>query len=73
MASFNALIVTANVSLQAEFIVAYGKGQSLLGHDTALNLGVFKLGTATEINNIRDERELFEKYFFKGLVRNFNW
>jgi hypothetical protein len=30
MASFNALIVTANVSLQAEFIVAYGKGQSLL-------------------------------------------
>jgi hypothetical protein len=51
--------------LQAEFIVAYGKGQSLLGHDTALKLGVFKLGTATEINNIRDERELFEKYFLR--------
>lgn len=61
MASFNALIVTANVSLQAKFIVVYGKGQSLLGHDTALKLGVFKLGTAAEINNIRDNSELFEK------------
>lgn len=75
MGSFDTLIVTANQSLQAEFIVVYRKGQSLLGRDTALQLGVLKLTSAAQINAINMTKVNYSRNIaiFQNLGKLFCW
>ena len=42
--TFNCEVLTGHHATNAEFCVISGKGESLLGKDTAVNLGVLKMG-----------------------------
>ncbi|XP_070579219.1 uncharacterized protein [Ptychodera flava] len=67
MGSFTALTKCADREVEAPFFVIDGKGEPLLGQETAIQLGVLQLGP--NINAIRSEAAIFEKYrdVFKGV------
>lgn len=71
LGSFMADISVGNSSVKAEFIVIQGKGQALLGHKTATELGILKVAHA----NFLSEASIFTKYekYFNGVgkLKNF--
>ena len=60
LGSFRAATSTNNKEVNAEFIVIKGTGEPLLGRDTAIQLGVLKMGA--NINSISSVASLVEKY-----------
>ena len=71
LGSFIADIAVGNSTVKAEFIVIQGKGQALLGHLTATELGILNVAHT----NFLSERDLFAKYekYFGGVgkLKNF--
>lgn len=65
--TFLATISVGSKSEEAEFIVVEEKGQALLGRETALKLGVLKLGPDVQVNTVSDS--IFTEYsdVFQGL------
>ena len=57
-----------NDAIEAEFTVIEGKGQALLGSETATQLNVLKLGEAVDVNVLKQD-DIFDKYksCFEGL------
>ncbi len=60
LGSFRAATSTNSKEVNAEFIVIKGTGEPLLGRDTAIQLGVLKMGA--NINSISSVASLVEKY-----------
>ena len=71
---FVATVTLRNVTVEAEFIVIEGKGQALLGRETATQLNVLCLGEEVRVNVLKEE-DIFDKYksSFEGLgkLKNF--
>ena len=66
--SFVATVSVGNDAIEAEFTVIEGKGQALLGSETATQLNVLKLGEAVDVNVLKQD-DIFDKYksCFEGL------
>lgn len=67
---FNTTVSVKDRQVEAEILVIPGKGQALLGRKTATQLGVLKIDPdLNDLNVIREEKELFEKYpkCFEGI------
>ena len=66
--SFVATVSVGNDAIEAEFTVIEGKGQALLGSETATQLHVLKLGEAVDVNVLKQD-DIFDKYksCFEGL------
>ena len=60
LSSFIAATSTNSKEVNAEFIVIKGTGEPLLGRDTAIQLGVLKMGA--NVNSISSMASLVEKY-----------
>ena len=73
---FVATVTVRNVAVEAEFIVIEGKGQGLLGRETATQLNVLCLGEEVRVNVLKEE-DIFDNYrsCFEGLGnwRIFSW
>ena len=65
---FVATVTLRNVTVEAEFTVIEGKGQALLGRETATQLNVLCLGEEVSVNALKQE-DIFDKYksCFEGL------
>ncbi|XP_077977479.1 uncharacterized protein LOC144433041 [Glandiceps talaboti] len=65
--SFTAVTKWADTEVKTEFFVIDGEGEPLLGKDTAIQLGVLRLGA--NINAIRSEAAVVDEYrdVFKGV------
>ena len=61
-------VTVRNVSVEAEFTVIEGKGQALLGRETATQLSVLCLGEEVRVYALKQE-DIFDKYksCFEGL------
>ena len=75
--SFRTTVQYGEIGLQeVEFLVFEGKGQSLLGRDTAVALGVLSLKHGSTVNTINTDKETLELKFSKlfdgvGKFKNF--
>ena len=58
---FVATVTLRNVTVEAEFTVIKGKGQALLGRETATQLNVSCLGEEVSVNALKQE-DIFDKY-----------
>ena len=65
---FVATLTVLNVTVEAEFIIIEGKGQALLGRETATQQNVLCLGEEVKVNVLKEE-DIFDKYksCFEGL------
>ena len=65
---FVATVTVRNVTVEAEFTVIEGKGQALLGRETATQLNVLCLGEEVRVHVLKQE-DIFDKYksCFEGL------
>ena len=65
---FIATVEVGNVAIESEFTVIEGKGQALLGRETATQLNGVRLNERVCINTLKEE-DVFEKYksCFEGL------
>ena len=65
---FVAKVTVRNVTVEAEFTVIEGKGQALLGRETATQLNVLCLAEDVRVNVLKQE-DIFDKYksCFEGL------
>ena len=57
---FVATVTVRNVTVEAEFTVIEGKGQALLGRETATQLNVLCLGEEVRVNVLKQE-DIFDK------------
>lgn len=58
---FVATVTVQNFTVEAEFTVIEGRGQALLGRETATQLNVLYLGEEVRVNVLRQE-DIFDKY-----------
>ena len=67
---FVATVTVPNVTVEAEFTIIEGKGQALLGRETATQLNVLCLGEEVRVNVLKEE-DIFDKYksCFEGLAK----
>ena len=69
---FTAKVAVEDAAVEAEFTVIEGKGQALLGRETATQLTVLSLCPKVCVNSLQEEN-LFQKYksCFEGLLKDF--